>query len=211
MMAIVLDGATSGTDSGRFAREIARMMVDWFVTAAVEVNANTLVAQLRTTHATLAKAYRMDSASYVLLHLDVTQPALVLHAGDCLVGQRDAIGQTAWLLQPHTLANALQMSVENLAKQEIRHKITRSFRSKRFMAPDLNSFALDDRPLLAATDGFWAELSTDQQSAFLEGRLPSIAGERDDCGVLSILRNAGEPTAGVGGLHSPDTIYFRHG
>lgn len=169
VLAIVLDGLTSGLASGDFAREIARRMVDWFVTGTEEVTADALIAQVRMIHAAFATAFRSDSASYVLVHLEATRPALVLHAGDCLVGRREEDGRIAWLIQPHPLANPLlPVTIESLAKDPARHRLTRSFRSKRFIAPDLNSFELDHRPLIVATDGFWADLEADQQSAFIE-------------------------------------------
>lgn len=189
VLAIVLDGSTSGSASGDFAREIARRMVDWFVTAAEQVTADALIAQLRMTHAVLAMEFRTDSASYALLHFEATRQALVLHAGDCLVGRHAEDGSIAWLIQPHTLANPLlPVAIESLAKDPARHRLTRSFRSKRFIAPDLNSFQLDDRPLLLATDGFWAELDPHQQVGFIERRVGMVEHDRDDCGALSILR-----------------------
>jgi serine/threonine protein phosphatase PrpC len=188
-LAIVLDGSTSGSASGDFARELARRMVDWFVTGTEEVTADALIAQLRMTHAALATDFRTDSASYALLHLEATRPVLVLHAGDCLVGRREEDGRIAWLMQPHTLANPLlPMPIESLVNDPARHRLTRSFRSKRFIAPDLNSFERDDRPWLVATDGFWAELEAHQQVAFIDGLGGAVERERDDCGALSILR-----------------------
>ncbi|MGB3389928.1 MAG: protein phosphatase 2C domain-containing protein [Pseudaminobacter sp.] len=190
VLAIVLDGSTSGSASGEFAREIARRMVDWFVTGTEEATAAALIEQLRLTHASLAMDYRTGSASYALLHFEATRPVLVLHAGDCLVGRRAEDGEIAWLIQPHTLANPLlPLAIESLAKDPARHRLTRSFRSKRFIAPDLNSIQLDDRPLLVATDGFWAELDAHQQVDFIEGRVGVREQERDDCGALLILRS----------------------
>ena len=189
VLAIVLDGSTSGSGSGDFAREIARRMVDWFATGTEAMTADALIAQLPTTHVSIAMDFRTDSASYALLHPEATGPALVLHAGDCLVGRREEDGRIAWLMQPHTLANPLlPVAIETVAKDPARHRLTRSFRSKRFIAPDLNSFELDDRPLLVATDGFWAELDAHQQVAFIEGLGAVVDQERDDCSVLSILR-----------------------
>ncbi|MBZ9894472.1 MULTISPECIES: hypothetical protein [unclassified Mesorhizobium] len=60
VLAIVLDGSMSGSASGDFAREIARRMVDWFVAGTEEVTANTAIAQLRMSHATLATDFRTD-------------------------------------------------------------------------------------------------------------------------------------------------------
>lgn len=190
VLAVVLYGSTSGSASGDYAREIVRRMVDWFVAGAEAVTADVLIAQLQMIHAALAMDFRSDSASYVLVHLGATRPALVLHAGDCLIGRREEDGRITWLTQPHTLANPLQpMAIECLVKNPARHRLTRSFHSKRFIAPDLNSFELDHRPLLVATDGFWADLEAHQQVAFIEGLVgAAVELDRDDCGVLSILR-----------------------
>lgn len=212
ILAIVLDGSTSGSASGVFARAIASTIVDWFVTGAAEITVESLTEQLRMTHATLSKDFRRDSASYVLLHAGPAQSALVLHAGDCLVGRVDANGRTSWLLQPHTLSNALSpVSINVLAEEDARHVLTRSFRSKRFIAPDLSSIELDHRPLLVATDGFWAELDSDRQKSFLEGHIQASERERDDRSVLSISRNQGGPSTEVAGAHAPESIYVRRG
>jgi PPM family protein phosphatase len=189
VLAMVLDGSTSSSASGDFAREIARRMVDWFVSGADSATPDALIVQLRMIHAALAMDYRTGSASYVLALVEATRPALVLHAGDCLLGRREEDGRIAWLIQPHTLANPLlPVAIESLAKDPTRHRLTRSFRSKRFIAPDLNSFELDDRSLLVASDGFWADLDARQQLAFIEGHLGAVEQDRDDCGALSILR-----------------------
>ncbi|MGX9943174.1 hypothetical protein ACTG4Q_11945 [Bradyrhizobium denitrificans] len=210
VMIIVLDGSTAGLSSGYFARAVARHMVDWFVSAAQNVNADRLEAQLRATHDTLAGDFRKDSASYALLYVEAAKPAVVLHAGDCLVGRRGVDGRATWLMQPHTLANALRaVPIEILANEPARHRVTRSFRSRQFMAPDRNSFALDDQTLLVATDGFWAELDSARQNAFVEGRLSASSGDRDDCGVLLISRTGHELTTKVAGVHSAGSIYLR--
>jgi len=164
-------------------------MVDWFVAGADEITADALIAQLRTTRAALTMDFRTASASYVLIYIEATCRALALHAGDCLVGRREEDGRIVWLVEPHTLANPLlPVPIERLAKDEARHRLTRSFRSRRFTAPDLNSFELDNRLLLVATDGFWAELEAPKQVAFIEGPAGALEQGRDDCGVLSILR-----------------------
>lgn len=188
-LAIVLDGSTRGATSGQFAQEVARRTVDWFVTEASEVTAQALSDQLLVVHGMLAKDFKSDSASYVLLHGNGTRPMVVLYAGDCLIGRVDG-GQTTWLLQPHTLANPLEpVSINALAEAPTRHVLTRSFRSKRFMVPDHASIDLDHRQLLVATDGFWADMDTEGQLAFANGELASDKEEHDDRGVLLISRN----------------------
>jgi hypothetical protein len=51
ILAIVLDGSTSGSSSGAFASEIAHRMVNWFVAGNSEVTAESLGGQLRRIHA----------------------------------------------------------------------------------------------------------------------------------------------------------------
>lgn len=210
ILAIVLDGSTSGAASGLFAREIARRVVDWFVTRAAEITAETVTEQLRLTHAVLAADFNKDSASYVLVYAEAALPAMVLHAGDCLLGHRDADGRISWLLQPHTLANALTAVPHDvLAKSNARHVLTRSFRSRSFVAPDLTMIDLRDQTLFIATDGFWADLDLDGQNAFVEGRFPSNDGERDDRSILSISRTVTATSTSLTGTYTPESIYLR--
>lgn len=168
ILSIVLDGSTSGQASGALAREIAVQMIDWFITECATITINILIEKLRTTHENLMKRFRKESASYVILYVDEKNPAFVLHAGDCLVGQCDADGRTTWLLQPHTLANALtSIPLATLATNSARHLLTRSFRSSSFIFPDIKSIELNNHLLLMATDGFWAELDIRDQDSFL--------------------------------------------
>lgn len=99
-LAIVLDGSTRGATSGQFAQQIARRLIDWFVTGAAEATAEIMTEQLRLTHAALAKNFTGDSASYALLYAEASEPAVLLHAGDCVVGRANANGRTTWLVQP---------------------------------------------------------------------------------------------------------------
>jgi serine/threonine protein phosphatase PrpC len=158
----------------------------------------------------LANDFRGDSASYVLLHVGPAKSALVLHAGDCLVGRPDADGEATWLLQPHTLSNAVvSIPIGVLAGEPSRHVLTRSFRSKRFITPDLTSIELDDRALLVATDGFWAELDAGRQAAFLAGQFGLSDRERDDRSVLVISRSKHRSKTAITGTHPQSSVYAR--
>lgn len=208
-LAIVLDGSTRGPTSGQFAQEIAGHMVDWFVTSAGETTAGAMIEQLRVAHAALAKDFVSASASYVLLYAEATRPTVVLHAGDCLVGRADN-GETTWLLQPHTLANALApVPLDILAKEPARHLLTRSLRSKHFIVPDLCCIELSDRPLLVATDGFWADTDADGQTAFVNGDRLSDGDEQDDRSVLSISRIKSDGGITVAGDQAASNLYVR--
>ena len=210
ILAIILDGSTSGPASGLFAREIARRLVDWFVTTTADVTAPTITEQLRLTHVALAGDFRRDSASYVLFYAYTARRAIALHAGDCLLGHRDGDGPISWLIQPHTLANALSAIPHAiLAKLDARHGLTRSFRSKNFVAPDLTLVDLQEQVLFIGTDGFWADLDPDVQSAFAEGRFPATEAERDDRSLLSISRTATGAATEISGTHATESIYIR--
>ncbi|APO79819.1 protein phosphatase 2C-like protein (plasmid) [Rhizobium etli 8C-3] len=209
ILAIVLDGSTSGPASGLFAREIAQRVVDWFVTTTANITAATITEKLRDIHAALAGDFRNDSASYALFCADATRQAIALHAGDCLLAHRDGNGQISWLMQPHTLANALYAIPHAiLAKLDARHALTRSLRSRNFVAPDLTLIDLHDQELLIGTDGFWADLDPAAQSAFADGRFPANEAERDDRGLLSLSRAAGASTE-ISGTHATASIYVR--
>jgi hypothetical protein len=40
--------------------------------------------------------------------------------------------------------------------------------------------------LIAATDGFWTELTSEEQAMFMQGQFPPMIGEADDRSVLAI-------------------------
>jgi hypothetical protein len=93
---VVLDGSTNCPNSGEFARRIARELIDWYVASHEEMTAETLTARLRQIHEVLAKAYPRDSASYMIVNIRPST-ALVLYAGDCLLGRRKMKSGIEWL------------------------------------------------------------------------------------------------------------------
>jgi serine/threonine protein phosphatase PrpC len=157
-LCIVLDGSTSGDNSGEFARQIAQNLIEWFVVAG-EVTTEAIIDGVR-----------------------------VLHAGDCLAGVRVGSSPIDWRTIPHTLANATdEMSIEDLARSPLRNRITRSFRSREFVMPEVSDLALaSDQTLVLATDGFWAALDYEQQAQFLAGEALPKQGACDDCSVLEV-------------------------
>ncbi|WP_347511194.1 hypothetical protein [Phaeobacter sp. CAU 1743] len=136
-LCIVLDGSSSGDNSGEFARQIAHKLIEWFVVAG-EVTPETIIAQLRCIHTDLRSDFRRDSASFVIAHIKADGVRL-LHVGDCLAGVRVGSSPIEWRTIPHTLANATeQVSIEDLARSPLRNRITRSFRSREFMEPEVS-------------------------------------------------------------------------
>lgn len=144
-----------------------------------------LVEQLRIIQQDLKGDFPRGSASYVILHAAENQPILVLHAGDSLFGKVADRSEIQWQTEPHTLGNALaKVPLPELAKLPARHRLIRSFRSRGSIAPEVTNVDLTADTLLAATDGFWAELSQADQMSYLDGhRCESMRGY-DDCSVL---------------------------
>jgi serine/threonine protein phosphatase PrpC len=113
----------------------------------------------------------MDT-SYIIALMGEGPNVTTLHAGDCRLGRLTNQGSIRWLTPVHTLANAIQdLDDQALRLAPDRHLLTRSFRGKRFQAPDcvIHEFDDRDRGLLIASDGFWADLPEDEQLALLQG------------------------------------------
>ena len=190
-LCVVLDGSTSGPQSGEFARAIAHDLIDWFIEAG-KVSAASIVEQLRDIHGNLAPRFRGDSASFAIALIDKRGAVRLLCAGDCLVGLRDGQSGVDWQSRPHTLANAVDdLPIADIARSPIRNRLTRSFRGREFMAPDISELRLEgDQELVLATDGFWAALAPEAQAQFLAGEAMTRIEEksRDDCSTIAIRR-----------------------
>lgn len=182
----MLDGSTSGFESGEFARQIAERIVDWFA-AQDEVNSDKIIDWMRGLHGELAQRFRRDSASIIIAHVRIDGAVLLLNAGDCLAGFWKAEGIT-WKTRPHTLANPIEeLPIAEIAASPLRHRLTRSFRSREFMVPDIYELELqDDEALILATDGFWALLDPEVQIDFLADTDLAKIEFVDDCTVLSL-------------------------
>ncbi|MFB6452906.1 protein phosphatase 2C domain-containing protein [Bradyrhizobium tunisiense] len=190
VLSVVLDGSTSGPTSGDLARQIVRYVTDWYVGTNEAVTAESLVARLRHAHLSLSRRFPRDSASYALVHIADASTALVLHAGDCLLGCHKENGPIRWFTRPHTLANPTgKMPIDQIARSHVRNRLTRSFRAREFMPPEISEIKAEPRSsFIAATDGFWAELNPEEQAMFMQGHNVAINDEGDDRSVLQIGR-----------------------
>lgn len=186
VLCIVADGSTKGIDSGELAREIIQELIDWYVASSEAMTAETLIVRLKQFHEMLSVDYPQGSVSYVVLYVGKGSDALAVHAGDCLLGQSDGQGNLEWLTRPHTLANAgNEKTVEEIADLPARHRLTRSFRAREFMRPEVTEVGAAIE-FIAATDGFWAELSPSDQALFMAGSdIPMIA-DGDDRSVIRV-------------------------
>jgi serine/threonine protein phosphatase PrpC len=201
VLAIVLDGSTATPNAGAFAGQIARDLINWFVRADGVVTAQDITAQLRAIHAGLSASFRGDAASYVIALLEREKPALILHAGDCLAGQFDGTPPVDWLIRPHTLANAIEdMAIPAIAVDSVRNRLTRSFRAREFITPDITEISMEGGgALVLATDGFWAALDPQDQVQFLTGEEFAMKDGEDDCSVLHLRIVAGDGRSEIDG------------
>lgn len=190
VLCIVLDGSTSGSKGGELVQKIAHELIDWFVAANCEMKTQDIIESMRNIHTSLSRQFPFDSASYVIVLIQDKTPLCILHAGDCLLGKHEGKhNQIQWLIKPHTLANATSnMSVVSLADSPSRHRLTRSFRPKEFVTPEVSEIKIQNGDsFIVATDGFWAELNSEEQFEFIEASEIPMTGEGDDQSILRIL------------------------
>ncbi|QUS59040.1 PP2C family protein-serine/threonine phosphatase [Pseudovibrio brasiliensis] len=184
---IIADGSTYGRDSGKLAQSIVYNLVDWYVETNGEFSFEALIEQLQKAHKSLSKTFPTSSASYAILHLDKTLQSRLIHAGDCLIGRGIETPPIQWQIKPHTLVNALlDAPIDEIAKNGLRNRLTRSFRAKEFIAPSTKLIEAKSNSFILATDGFWAELSEEEQSTFIAGHDIEITSTCDDKSVLCI-------------------------
>lgn len=192
VLCIVLDGSTFGPKSGELARDLACKVVDWYVATNDKISQDLLTFELRQLHKQLSERFPRGSASYMIIHAEAGH-AIFLHAGDCVLGYRGDKPAINWLTQPHTLATAFgETSLDQLARIPARHLLTRSFRSKEFVVPEALHIDLKPGALVAATDGFWAELDSTDQALFMDGQFAASEHERDDRSALCCLMTGAE-------------------
>lgn len=187
-LSIVLDGSTSGANSGDFARQIATHLIDWFMAMTGPIAADTIIGQLREIHKALATDFRNDSASYALVLVEPNQPFTVLHAGDCLVGKNSCESPILWQTRPHTLANAISdLPIDVLAQSPLRNRLTRNFRTREFLKPEISRISSEGvAAIVVATDGFWADLEPNDQNKFWDNKTLQKKDDQDDCSALEI-------------------------
>lgn len=185
LLMIITDGSTAGESNGDLARMLVKEMVDWFATTS-PVSAEILRDVLRDLHRDLAPRFPRGSASYLIVICGV-EDCFAAYAGDCTLGIMDRDGAVSWITAPHTLTNAVKnLSLAEIAKSKARHLLTSSFRSREFIAPTIEKIEGSTGCLIMATDGFWAELSPDQQTSFLHSGSRAASTEQDDCSALLI-------------------------
>lgn len=187
LLAIVVDGSTKGEKNGEYAAAIVQNLVDWFVETQDPILEKSLIEQLRFIHERLLEHYPNCSASVLIVIIVPNDNILVMHIGDCILGQLNGENKIVWYTTPHTLANVITtMTLDELASSSARHLLTRSLRAREFMEPDAFFLDLLTGDYLLATDGYWADLTPDGKLSFNDGRFPDDGSDHDDRSVLHL-------------------------
>jgi PPM family protein phosphatase len=190
---ILVDGATGSPKCGELARDLVSFLLESCVCLDSPPSQEILINCLERAHVGLRRQYPSDVASYIIVLQDNSQTLTAIHAGDCRLGMIANDGSINWLTCVHTLANAIQsLSDDELRMSSDRHKLTRSFKGKRFETPDCEIFNLKDccDALLLASDGFWADLSDEEQLLVLQGHRVQETSLNDDMSCFYLQLDA---------------------
>lgn len=182
----LVDGSTSSPKGGELAKNLVQNLQRKFMKLDNVPSSVTVLDFLKCAQIDLRKQFPADSASYIIAIQDNDRSVTTIHAGDCRLGRITQSGTIQWLTKVHTLANAIHdISDHELRSHPNRHQVSRSFRGSKFMSPECNVFDLQhsDSGLLLASDGFWANLSEDEQIKILQGATANDA-LLDDVSVL---------------------------
>lgn len=163
---MIADGASSKKQSGLMAKQLCNQVIEAFKSQQV-VSMEDLQAALPLWHSESKQKYRNASVSYLLAWVTDDREIQTLHAGDCRLGfisLTSPVGIT-WKTNIHSLANAITpLAEEDLKNHPARHTLTRSFNSKRYINPEHQVYRWpENKALILATDGFWADLNNEQQ------------------------------------------------
>lgn len=184
---VIADGSTSSLYGAETAQAITREVIECFNQDAEGFGQDEALACLKELQSNLKMKYTSGVASYAIVILSADK-VKVIWAGDCCLGNLNDDLSISWLTRVHTLANATApLTHEEIASNTDRHILTRSFKCRRYVEPDYREFSLAEfNQIILATDGFWADLSFEDQSLALKGEKDLNGLVQDDTSVLLI-------------------------
>lgn len=166
---VIADG-TSKPGSGELARALSHHLLDTFSHSATAVAACTdkalslTLTSLNRVHSNLCPDFPFAAASYLAL-LVVGQTAISIHAGDCCLGYLEKGQYLNWISPPHCGPNWKgDLSHSLIANSPARKTLLNCMSYRRRHEPHIQSLQIiKDTTWIMATDGFWAELSVQNQ------------------------------------------------
>lgn len=117
-----------------------------------------IIHSLNELHKEIKYRFVVETACYAIACIDNKGYGWAASCGDCRIGFINNNNIKVWLNPVHTLANATThgFTTEN-AKSNDRHKVTKCWKSNRFMMPDITPLNISSSILCLATDGHWIE------------------------------------------------------
>lgn len=187
---LLMDGATDTPDSGAFVRRIRSEIrpriecLDPELQSLEQANQHALQA-LKEIQCCLQREF-IPNVTSLLLVLHREGYLHVNSWGDCLLGKVQENMSIQWLTQPHTLANVTgPKSILDIALDEQRHHLTRSFKARRYCPPDSYQIVLPEtEKIILATDGFWACMRVADQQRLLAHPYETIKSVEDDLSLI---------------------------
>ncbi|QDX20206.1 hypothetical protein FP568_02335 [Pandoraea pnomenusa] len=164
MLVVVMDatdhGALGVEFNGAWLTSIAGLL------SQEAPSADDVVSAMREAHGGLdVRRYLHERACYAALLLDGEGNATTLTCGDCRVGLQLASGRILWVSRPHTYSES---GVFRYGDQRpvSRHIVTRTLRARRgFESPEMSRLKIEgDAQWIVATDGYWANVASAEQS-----------------------------------------------
>ncbi|MBI6910997.1 protein phosphatase 2C domain-containing protein [Pseudomonas palleroniana] len=183
---VIADGS-SKPNSGELARTLTRYLLESFTRAAPSIAScpdkamRLALTLLDDVHSNLSPDFPFASTSYLTL-LVVGQTAVSIHAGDCCIGYLDDDQRVNWLNAPHCGPNWRgDLSHSAIASNPARKTLLNCMSHRRAHEPHIQTLQIiKDTTWILATDGFWAELSVENQiKAIAEQTLDGHSTEDD--------------------------------
>lgn len=197
LLAIISDGVSSRSNSAQLTRALTQHLVDELIANHDRPpTIEDVACYLKNAFTSLKQSCSPNaSAAFLVAYFYEDRLMYVLHAGDCRIGVRSNEKKIDWKTEVHSLANAIApLTEESLRAHPARNQLTRSFSLKRLKAPEVSRLACEylDGAILA-TDGFWAGLPLQNQSAAFSEDWQDPSDNQDDISHL-IIRWGSSPT-----------------
>lgn len=173
----VLADGTSKPGSGELAQALCDHLLGCFSSAAPSIATcpdsalEVALASLGRVHSNLCPDFPFASTSYLAL-LVLGQTAISIHAGDCCLGYLDNNQRMTWLNSPHCGPNWQgDLSHTFIASSPARKRLFNCMSYRRPHEPAVQFMQIiPDTTWILATDGFWAELTAENQLQAIAGR-----------------------------------------
>lgn len=166
---VIADG-TAKPGSGELAQALSDHLLDCFSNAAPSIATcpdsalELALASLGRVHSNLCADVPFASTSYLAL-LVLGQTAISIHAGDCCLGYLDNDQRMTWLNSPHCGPNWQgNLSHTFIASSPARKRMFNCMSYRRPHEPAIQFMqVIPGTTWILATDGFWAELTAENQ------------------------------------------------